>query len=135
MSKASEIRSRAREIQSRLRERLTRLASAGDDAFDRRVQAVESSLVEYDELLDRDDGRILPWSPDARDRIARCRMELKHLQFGGTLRRDAIGLIRLVLPRFEEAEEGPVEAEEGPVEADEGPGEGDSEGTGKGTAS
>lgn len=102
MTTDRELQDRAREAQEGLRTHLRRLAAANDESFAPELQAVRAALDEYDVLLTVDEGRVLSWTEDARERISRCRVELKHLEAGQALRKDVIGMVRLVVPRFEE---------------------------------
>jgi hypothetical protein len=101
MSGESQIAERALAAQDRLREHLRKLAAATDEVFPAELEAVREALDEYDSLLSDDRGKALPWPEDARERIARCRVELKQLQAGYVRRKDAIGIVRLVIPRFD----------------------------------
>jgi hypothetical protein len=101
MTTDPELQDRAREAQERLRTHLRRLAAANDESFAPELQAVRDALDGFEALLNEDRDRVLPWTEDARERIARCRVELKHLESGQALRKDVIGIVRLVVPRFE----------------------------------
>jgi hypothetical protein len=102
-AKAGSLEARALAAQERLRGGLRRLAAALDEDVPQELAAVREALDEYDALLSEDlEEKTLGWPEDARERISRARVELKHLEAGQAHRRDVVGMVRLVMPRFGE---------------------------------
>lgn len=98
---AGSLEARALAAQERLRGGLRRLAVAHDEDLPTALTAVREALDEYDALLTEDlRDKTLGWPEDARERISRARVELKHLEQGRAHRKDVVGMVRLVIPRF-----------------------------------
>ncbi|MEX1256031.1 MAG: hypothetical protein WEG36_00280 [Gemmatimonadota bacterium] len=94
-----DLRNRALELEIQARTTLTQLAIAPDGAMAEELSALDHKLEELDRLRIESEGR-LRWPPDAAQRLAVCRLETRKLREGKTRRRDAVGKIRLLIPRF-----------------------------------
>lgn len=95
----SDHRSRAMELEIRLRSAITELAASDPTSEDAKLAAVESALIAL-EGLHVETGESLPWPHDTGERLSVCRMEVVRLREGKVRRRDALGKIRLLIPRF-----------------------------------
>jgi len=93
------LRSRALSLEIQVRTSLTQLAIASDSTLDEELSALDLQLGELDRLRIQSEGK-LRWPPDAAERLAVCQLESRKLREGKTRRRDAIGKIRLLIPRF-----------------------------------
>jgi hypothetical protein len=94
------LRSRALELEIRIRATLTQLAIAPDGAMSQELADLDRYLSDLDRLRMESGNGGLRWPPDAAERLAVCRVETERLRVGKTRRRDAIGKIRLLIPRF-----------------------------------
>jgi hypothetical protein len=94
-----DLRSRALGLEIQVRTSLTQLAIAPDGALEEELSTLDLRLSELDRLRLESEGK-LRWPPDAAQRLAVCRLETSRLREGKARRRDAIGKIRLLIPRF-----------------------------------
>lgn len=92
-----------RELEIELRARLSELAVARRDVVELEIEDVEATLDGYDSVLEGNPDSSVP--DDLPQRVAASRLELAKLRAGDVNRRDAIGLIRLMLlPPFGDTE-------------------------------
>jgi hypothetical protein len=99
MSEDSGFHRRALELEIQIRSTLTQIAIAREGTMDAELAQLDVKLAKLDALRLESIGK-LPWPPDAAERLAVCRAEAKKLAEGKSRRRDTIGKIRLLIPRF-----------------------------------
>lgn len=106
MSQGHKAWTRARRAETRLRESLRALAGADEDAFAEALEEARRALQNYGAFVNGGDRHLLPWEPDADERIRACLGFLDQLESRDLPRREAIGMVRLVSPRVPDLPEG-----------------------------
>ncbi len=93
----------ARALERRLRTALTSLSLAAPAGVQAELDRLDATLGEFESLLLRSRDA-LPWPPDAEARLSISRLEVRRLREGKSQRTEAVARMRLLLPRFPNAD-------------------------------